>query len=142
MQKQNSIPDKIIRKDNVVTELFGDDLIVQSYVYSYKSKKYWVIRKPITVELSDGTIITIPDGFFYDMASVPKFLWSIARPFNDGLFGTLIHDYLYHIKIKSRKETDKEYLYWNKITNSNIIDNYVRYFFVRAFGWLYWNRII
>jgi hypothetical protein len=132
----------IITKYNVIEQLETDDLIVQSYVYSSKHRKYWKITKPITVYLSNDNIITIPAGYTYDMASVPKWLWSIVRPFNDGLFGTLVHDFLYVTRKKhkmTRKEVDQEYLFWNNITNGNKLDNYVRYYFVRAFGWTLWT---
>lgn len=132
----------IITKHNVVEQLETDDLIIQSYVYSSKHKKYWKLKKPLTIYLqTKESIITIPEGFVYDMATVPKWLWSIIRPFNDALFGTLIHDYLYIHKdahTLTRKEVDKEYLLWNNLTNKNKFDNYVRYIFVRAFGWLWW----
>jgi hypothetical protein len=92
-----------------------DELIIQSYVYSDKSSKYWKISEPITVNLSNGKIINIGRGFYYDMSTVPKWLWSIVRPYNDGLFGYLVHDRLYVIRDHnmSRKEVDKEMLfYW------------------------------
>lgn len=133
-----------IHKDNVVEQLLSDELIIQSYVYSDKSSKYWKIQNPITVQLSNGKIINIPKGFLYDMSTVPKWLWSIVRPFNDGLFGYLIHDRLYVIRDHNmtRLQCDKEMLFWTKITNKNKFDNYIRYTFVRMFGWLWWKKII
>jgi hypothetical protein len=131
----------IITKYNVVEQLETDELIIQSYVYSSKHKKYWKLIKPITVILSTNDVITIPAGYTYDMASVPKWLWSVVRPFNDGLFGTLVHDYLYvnrSAHILTRKQVDQEYLFWNQLTNRNKLDNWVRYIFVRAFGGLLW----
>lgn len=133
----------MITKDNIIRKLLTDDIIIQSYVYSYKSKKYWRIIVPFSVELSNKKIISIPRGFYYDMATVPKWLWSFVRPFNDGLFAFLIHDYLYVYKEKhtlTRKEVDKEMLFWLKITNpSNMFDNYIRYIIVRLFGGFWWK---
>lgn len=128
--------------DNVVGELTKGDLIVQSYQYKSVHEKFWKIEKPIEVLLSNGEIITIPHGFVYDMATVPKWLWSVVRPFNDALMGTLIHDFLYIDKAShtmTRAQADAEYLKWNNTTNSNKLDNYTRYIFVRAFGWAWWN---
>jgi len=135
----------MLTKENIVKALMQDDVIVQSYVYSYKSKNYWEIKKPVEVELSNGEVITIPEGFYYDMATVPKWLWSIVRPYNDGLFGYLVHDYLYLNKHKhslNRKKADQEMLFWTNITNSNKFDNYIRYAFVRLFGWLWWKNVV
>jgi hypothetical protein len=133
----------MITKENVISQLLHDDVIVQSYVYSYRSKKYWKIEKPVTVELSNGKIITIPVGFYYDMSTVPKWLWSFVRPFNDALIAYLIHDYLYINREHgmTRKQVDQEMRYWADLTNKNKTDNHIRYFFVRAFGWLWWKKI-
>ena len=133
-----------ITKDNVIDNLMTDELIVQSYVYSNKSSKYWKIQQPLTIILSNEQIINIGKGFCYDMSTVPKWLWSIVRPFNDGLLGYLIHDRLYVIRNHnmSRKEVDKEMLFWTNLTNNNKLDNYIRYFFVRLFGWLWWYNIV
>jgi hypothetical protein len=133
-----------ITKDNVVEQLLSDELIVQSYIYSDKSGKYWKIQNPITVELSNGEIINIPKGFVYDMSTVPKWLWSFVRPVNDGLFGYLVHDVLYINKVNgmTRKQADKEMLFWTSITNDNKFDNYFRYYIVRLLGWLWWYKII
>jgi len=133
-----------ITKDNVIEQLLSDELIVQSYVYSDKSEKYWKIQNPITVELSNGEVINIPKGFVYDMSTVPKWLWSFVRPFNDGLFGYLIHDRLYVIRDHkmTRKQVDKEMLFWTNITNDNKFDNKFRYYIVRLLGWLWWYKII
>jgi hypothetical protein len=135
-----------ITKENVVEQLLSDELIVQSYVYSYKSKRYWKIIEPLTVQLSNGRIISIEKGFYYDMSTVPQPLWGILSPINDGLFGYLIHDWLYINKDKhtmTQWECDDEMLFWTNIVNKNKIDNYFRWFFVKyAFGWLYWNKII
>ena len=133
-----------IHKDNVIEQLLSDELIVQSYVYSDKSAKYWKIQNPITVELSNGKIINIPKGFVYDMSTVPKWLWSFVRPVNDGLFGYLVHDVLYINKVNgiTRKQADKEMLFWTNITNDNKFDNKFRYTIVRLLGWLWWYKII
>jgi len=133
-----------ITKDNVIEQLMSDELIVQSYVYSNKSQKYWKIQQPITVRLSNEEIINIPKGFLYDMSTVPKWLWSFVRPFNDGLFGYLVHDVLYVQRASgmTRAQCDKEMLFWTNITNRNKFDNYLRYYIVRLLGWLWWYKII
>lgn len=133
-----------VTKDNVIEKLLSDELIVQSFVYSDKSAKYWKIQQPITVELSNGKLLNVPKGFLYDMSTVPKFLWSFVRPFNDGLFGYLIHDVLYVQRASgmTRAQADKEMLFWTNITNKNKFDNYLRYYVVRLLGWLWWYNII
>lgn len=133
-----------ITKNNVIEKLMTDDLIVQSYVYSDKSSKFWKIQNSLLIKLSNNKYLKIDKGFYYDMATIPKWLWSIVRPFNDGLIGYLIHDRLYVIRDHemSRKEVDKEMLFWTNLTNKNKFDNYLRYFIVRLLGWLWWYKII
>ena len=133
-----------ITKNNVIEKLMTDDLIVQSYVYSDNSSKYWKIENPLLIKLSNQKYLKIDKGFYYDMSTVPKWLWSIVRPYNDGLIGYLIHDRLYVIRDHemSRKEVDKEMLFWTNLTNKNKFDNYLRYFIVRLLGWLWWNKIV
>jgi hypothetical protein len=134
-----------ITKENVIEQLMTDELIVQSYVYSDKSAKYWKIICPINIKLiTQDETIKVKSGFYYDMSTVPKWLWSIVRPYNDGLFGYLVHDHLYVVRTHglSRKQCDQEMLEWTKLTNKNSFDNYFRYYVVRALGWLWWNKII
>ena len=64
MENQDSIVK--ITKDNVIEELSKEDIIVNSYIFFTKSKKKWKLKKSITVELSDGTIITIPEGYVWN----------------------------------------------------------------------------
>lgn len=135
----------MITKDNVIALLGRDDLIIQSYAYSRKSKRFWVIMSPLTVQLSNEHIISIPKYFYYDMATIPPFLWSIIRPYDDALIAYVIHDYLYINQSKhslNRYQVDREMLFWANITSKNKFNNYLRYFFVRLFGWLWWKKLL
>jgi hypothetical protein len=134
----------IVTTENVVQRLTVDNLVQISYLYSYNSRKYWRLCKEITVRLSTGEVISMPEGFYTDLSSVPKWLWSFERPFGDFLFAALVHDYLYASKHwPDQKKADQEMLYWSKTINSsrraNRIDNYLRYYAVRLFGWTVWN---
>jgi hypothetical protein len=78
------------------------------------------------------------------MSTVPKWLWSVVRPFNDGLFGYLVHDALYLDRSHgmTRKECDEEMLFWTNLTNKNKFDNKLRWVIVRLLGWAWWNKIL
>lgn len=131
--------------NTIVPMLKSNDVIVQSYDYNRASGRFWEIKKPITVRLSNNYIINIEKGFCYDMATVPPFIWSIIKPYDDALIAYLIHDWLYINKGShpfGRHFCDYEMLLWANETNTNRFNNYLRYFFVRLFGWLYWKRII
>jgi hypothetical protein len=43
-----------------------------------KSKQYprhWIVLEDIEITLSDNSNITIPKGFIWDGASIPKWIW-------------------------------------------------------------------
>jgi len=120
--------------------LLEDDAIQISFIYSYRSKKYWRVIKPIHIRLRSGKLITIPAGFVTDLSSSPRWLWSIAPPFGDFLLAALIHDFLYVYCIGTRKKADKEMLIWSMILNDNWLDNMLRYFAVRLFGGSWWRK--
>lgn len=129
---------------NIVDLLEKDNFLQVGYVYSYRSSKYWRICKTMVIALSNNELITIPEGFYTDLSSVPKWLWSITRPYGDFLMAAVIHDYLYVKKRYPQKFCDKEMLHWSKLLNNasriRRVDNYIRYYAVRLFGWTYWNR--
>ena len=106
-----------------------------------KGKK-WEVEEPIVVKLSNEYFITIPKGFRTDLSSVPKILWGIFPPFGNFLLASIVHDYLYVIKYKSNRAfCDKEMLIISNKLNKNKIDNYLRYWAVRLFGWIYWRYV-
>jgi|SRR5690625_4752075 len=111
------------------------------------SKPTYELLDSLKFELSNGDVITIPKGFIWDLSSVPRFLWSLFAPDGDYEIASLIHDYLYINKTYSRKFADKEMLIWSRVLNSTSnkwsirnLDNWVRYYAVRGFGWIVWNK--
>lgn len=52
------------------------------------------LLKAIGVRITNKGKITVAKGFETDMASVPRFLWTIISPF-DTARAAVIHDYLY-----------------------------------------------
>ena len=56
----------------------------------------------------DGESITIPEGFEFDGASIPRTFWRVETPI-DGRYITAfcVHDYLYSTKQVSRKKADQ-----------------------------------
>lgn len=58
----------------------------------------WAIVRPFSYRTHAGDLITVPDGMSTDLASVPRFAWSIIPP--DGLWvrAAVVHDFLYKTK--------------------------------------------
>lgn len=103
----------------------------------HKGKKF-VIAEDFKETLSDGHVIIIPKGFVTDLSSVPRLLWWLISPFGDFIKASVLHDFLYHLKFDNRKYCDYQMLYMSNRDSKNKLDNYLRYYTVRLFGWLYW----
>lgn len=153
-----------VNRDNVLRLMKDGNLIVQSYIHSsaqygkkpdwmpswvapylkfmYKNRR-WRLAKSLIVELSTADNMLLRFGFEFDMATVPSILWGVFPPYNDAIFAYVLHDYLYINRAShqlTRKQCDKELLYWANLTNANKLDNYFRYLIVRLFGSLWWNN--
>lgn len=84
-------------------------------------KQLWQLEEPYAVE-HDGHRITIPAGFEFDLASVPRPLWWLLAPFELSIAAPLLHDFLYRYagkppegsvtppKVYSRKAADRLFL--------------------------------
>lgn len=102
-----------------------------------QSRQCFWLTEPLTVILSTGQTITIPEGFSTDFASVPKFLWGIFPPIGDHNLADVIHDYLYTTNLVSRHHADAEFYYWLgqlRPLGRSRLDNWLRYTAVRVFG--------
>ncbi len=54
----------------------------------------WRLDAPFRWE-EDGTRLTVPAGWRFDLASVPRVLWTLIAPFELSLAAPLVHDFLY-----------------------------------------------
>jgi hypothetical protein len=46
---------------------------------------------------ADGAnVITVPEGFQFDLASIPRMFWGLIAPFELSIAAPLLHDFLYH----------------------------------------------
>lgn len=54
----------------------------------------WVLEAPYAYH-DAGTRITVPAGFRFDLASVPRLLWPVVAPFELSIAAPLLHDFLY-----------------------------------------------
>ncbi|MFK5981459.1 MAG: DUF1353 domain-containing protein [Flavobacteriaceae bacterium] len=109
-------------------------------------KGVYILLEDVMVQISNGDIINIKKGFEWDLASVPQFVQNIIRESGDDDIAYLIHDYLYVNKPYSRKFSDQEMLKWAKAmkgTKKWSFRNWdikTRYYVVRAFGGIVWNK--
>jgi hypothetical protein len=135
-------------------------LISKTKIRGNNSRPRYRLDVGLKIQLTNGMNITIPEGFEWDLSTVPRFAWSILAPDGDFELAYLIHDYLwinkeemyelfdYYDVVFNQKFTDDEMLKWAKVTNGTQkisirnIDNYTRYYGVRFFGWLVWDGYI
>ena len=93
-----------------------------------KSKKYprhWITIVDLEIELSDGYVLKVPSGSIWDGASIPKWLWWLFKPIDEGALGDFIHDQLWENKdiqldrfsfniYQTRLFADNERVKWRK----------------------------
>lgn len=57
-------------------------------------RQRWVLEAPYAY--TDGSHrIMVPQGFEFDLASVPRLFWSVIAPFELSIAAPLLHDFLY-----------------------------------------------
>ena len=68
--------------------------------------RHWVTIIDLEIELSDGQVLNIPKGTIWDGASIPKWLWWLMKPIDEGAIADLLHDWLW-----GEKENQLKYRY-------------------------------
>lgn len=59
-------------------------------------RSLWGLQRPLTYSQGDkGETITVPAGFVTDLASVPRWAWTLVPPDGPWVKAAIIHDYLY-----------------------------------------------
>ncbi len=97
------------------------------------------------MSLHPGFMIEVPDGFRYDGASVPRFLWSLSGIRPDGIIraAALIHDFVYRNKgwdgLLTRKEADQLFRIMIRQAGGSWWKAWKAYRAVRLFGRLAWG---
>jgi len=102
---------------------------------------------------ADGDdVITVPEGFRFDLASIPRAFWWLISPFELSIAAPLLHDFLYKYggdppagsvdppRTYTRKEADQLF---HRVMEEEGVSGWRRtlaYSAVRAFGWLGWNK--
>jgi len=82
-------------------EIYPGICIIPTQGYQYKT------CVNINVDI-DGKLLVIPKGFRTDLATIPRFYWSILSPNKSELIApSVLHDFLYSCSMQyTRKEVD------------------------------------
>jgi hypothetical protein len=60
-------------------------------------KKTWRLEQAYSYQ-DAGAEITVPAGFEFDLASVPRLFWWLIGPFDLSIAAPLVHDFLYRYR--------------------------------------------
>lgn len=71
----------------------GGDLAPVWITYS-TARKLWILVEEYRVTVGKE-VIAIPQGFEFDLASIPRVFWRLIAPFELSIVAPLVHDYLY-----------------------------------------------
>ena len=84
--------------------------------------------------------IVVHAGLITDFASTPRLTWSLLPPIGKFSKAAVVHDYLYIRQIGDRAWADRVFLEAMHVSRVNIINRYLYYWGVRAFGWWAWRK--
>ena len=105
------------------------------------NENVFILSEDKTVE-SLGYSVTVKNGFDFDGASIPKWLWSIyGSPLNGNyVVASLIHDGLYASQKVAKRISDKIFLDVMKQSNVGYIKRTSMYLAVTMFGYKDWKE--
>lgn len=132
--------------ENIRTHSIDDNPVKYSKVIEGSKWKTHKLENDFRVQISNGSNIWFTKDFLWDRSSVPRLLWGLLSPDGVDDIAYLIHDWLYQNKVTSRKFADAEMLKWAKAMKQTKkwslrnIDIHLRFYGVRAFGWIVWNK--
>lgn len=115
---------------------------VSPHVYYSPALRCWVLGDEWSVGVN-GCRLTVPQGFMFDMASVPRIVWPLISSFDLGTASPLVHDWGYQHQGRmcpglewTRKQVDQNF---NRMMRDEGVTGWKRryaYYAVRWFGWL------
>lgn len=98
----------------LTVELLAVDALPNVWISYDPVTNLWTTLNEVSYKTDGGIVITIPKGYEYDLASIPRLAWWAIAPYELGILSPLIHDYLYEKKgsdgVKTRKEADLIFL--------------------------------
>jgi hypothetical protein len=135
--------------ENIKREFEKNNPVIYRYSFNATKWEQFELMNDISFEMPDGSVLLIDKGFKWDLSSVPSFLWLFMKPFGKYDAAYLIHDKLYQDKElhsftqKQCDEIMKSFalaLVDTQKVSLKRFDVWARYYAVRAFGWIVWNK--
>lgn len=85
-------------------------------------------------EYPSEDVITVPGGTVTDLASTPRWIWSVLPPFGQYAKAAIVHDYLYQQAVGSKHYADRVFLEAMTVLGVPRWRRTVMYWMVRWFG--------
>ena len=121
--------------------VFLTPLRIEEFVIDGESQdNQWVMLAPLVFRADDGRVFTVPRGFVFDLASIPRVLRSVFNVNGKSRAPAALHDYFYCTQMVSREQADdlfREALLCRKV---DLVERNVMWVGVRSGGWVYWNK--
>ena len=82
-------------------ERFGGKLVLvllddKDHPSTRGGRSLWAVERPIAYRAgSEEDLITVPPGFVTDLASIPRWAWTLLPPDGPWVKAAVIHDFLY-----------------------------------------------
>lgn len=119
-------------------------------IISYNvNEKCWYLEEDYSYQ-DGGSLIKVPKGFDFDLASIPRFLWWLIAPFELSISAPLLHDFVYvyrgdlpeasivPVRIYNRKQADELFKRMMKLEGVSKWRMNAAYLAVRLFGKRAW----
>src|SRR5690625_4178692 len=89
--------ERVITLENAreLQDILGHSLVKKARIPGHNTVPLYILLEELYIKISNGDILHIPEGFIWDLSSVPRLLWTLLPPDGDMEIGVIIHDYLY-----------------------------------------------
>jgi hypothetical protein len=74
----------------------------------------WILAADYTYRANDLTRVTVPEGFVFDLASIPRVFWRVIAPFELSLAAPLVHDWGYWMRGRMPRPSVVPYRTYNR----------------------------
>ncbi len=86
-------------------------------------------------------VISVPEGFITDFASIPKIFWSILSPIDEYAKAAVLHDFMYAAAPYNRLRCEEIFLEAMTVLKVPEWKKKCIYRAVYLFGWRRWNEL-
>lgn len=100
----------------------------------------FTLLRPLQFRSQTGLLVTVPEGFETDYASIPQALWAVLPPVGRYDRAAVLHDYLYVHNGVERSVADAILNEAMEVAGVSRVQRWIIYSGVRIGGWVPWKR--